>query len=55
MQLCGCEAARGSLTAGAFLVILTAIFLFNISFGIYWPLLLVLGGGVLLVNALLPG
>ena len=47
-------AGRGALTSGIFLTLLTAVFLFGINFGVYWPLLLILGGILLLVNAVLP-
>jgi hypothetical protein len=40
---------------GALLVILALAFLLNLNVGLFWPLLLIAGGLVLLVAALLPG
>ncbi len=48
------RAARGSLIAGLFFLGLMVVLLIEIDLGIYWPLLLIAGGIVLLVNALLP-
>ena len=47
-------AGRGSLTGAIFLTLLSAVFLFGFNLGVYWPLLLILGGILLLVNAVLP-
>jgi hypothetical protein len=47
--------ARGSVLGGVILTFVAAIFLFGLSFGALWPVLLVLAGAALLVNALLPG
>lgn len=47
-------AARGSLIGGFVLVLITLAFLFSVNVSIYWPIFLILGGLVLLVNAILP-
>jgi cation transport ATPase len=47
--------AAASLTVGILLTIFALIFLFNIEFGILWPVLLIIGGLALLATALLPG
>ncbi len=47
-------AVRGSLIAGGVLVLITAAFLFNLNWGIVFPVLLILGGVALLINAMLP-
>jgi hypothetical protein len=44
----------GSLTMGILLTLLAFVFLFDLTIGIYWPVLLILGGLVLLVTGLLP-
>jgi hypothetical protein len=36
--------AAGSLTVGGLLTLLTLIFLFNIGFGVFWPVLLIVAG-----------
>jgi cation transport ATPase len=43
-----------SLIVGILLTILALIFLFNIAVGLLWPILLMLGGLILLGTALLP-
>jgi len=45
----------GSLVVGMLLTILALAFLLNLNVGLFWPLLLIAGGLVLLVVALLPG
>jgi hypothetical protein len=45
----------GSLVAGGLFTILALAFLLNLNVGLFWPLLLIVGGLVLLVVALLPG
>lgn len=47
-------AVRGPLVGGLILTTIALIFLFNISFGIYWPVLLILGGLLILASVLLP-
>lgn len=47
-------AARGSLLGGLLLSALALIFLFGFNFGTLWPLLLIIAGGAMLLNALLP-
>ncbi len=47
-------AVRGSLIGGCGFSLLTAAFLFDISFGIIWPLALIAGGIVLLINFAMP-
>jgi hypothetical protein len=44
----------GSLTAGILLTILASVFLLNLDAGLYWPVLLFVGGLVLLGTALWP-
>jgi hypothetical protein len=44
----------GSLTMGILLTILALVFLLNVNVGLFWPLLLIVGGLVLLGTALLP-
>lgn len=46
---------RGPLMGGVILTTIAMIFLFGLDFGAMWPLLLVIAGAALLVNALLPG
>ena len=48
------RAVRGKLTNGAILALVAAAFLFNVSFNLIWPLFLIGGGVMILVNALLP-
>ncbi len=47
--------ARWSLIVGLILTMVTAIFLFNLNWGLLGPLLIILAGIGLLMNALLPG
>jgi hypothetical protein len=47
--------ARGSLIGGFALTMVAAIFLFNLSWGLLGPLLIILVGIGLLLNAFLPG
>jgi hypothetical protein len=42
------------LTIGILLTILSFIFLFNLAIGVFWPVLLIVGGLVLMGTALLP-
>jgi cation transport ATPase len=44
----------GSLTVGILLTILALVFLLNLDIGLFWPVLLIVGGLVLLGTALLP-
>jgi hypothetical protein len=46
--------AAGSLTTGFLLTVLSLIFLFNLTAGPYWPVLLILGGVALLATGLVP-
>jgi hypothetical protein len=46
--------AAGAFMAGVFLTVLTMIFLFNLALGLYWPVVLIIGGLALLVSALYP-
>lgn len=48
-------AVRGAVLGGIIFAVAAALFLFNIDLGIWWPLLLVGAGVLLLINALLPG
>jgi hypothetical protein len=48
-------AGRGSLVGGGILVLIAAAFLFSLDFGLLWPVFLIVGGIVVLLNALLPG
>lgn len=45
---------RGSLFGGLVLTFVAFVFLFNLKFGTLWPVLLIIGGIGLLINALLP-
>ncbi|MBE0699903.1 MAG: hypothetical protein IH586_23505 [Anaerolineaceae bacterium] len=47
--------ARGSLIGGLVLSMVAVIFLFNLSWGLLGPAILVLAGVGILINALLPG
>jgi hypothetical protein len=49
------NAVRGSVIGGVFFTLLTAAFLFGVSAGIFWPLVLILGGVALLVNLISHG
>ena len=44
----------GSLAGGGLLTILALVFLLNVNVGLFWPVLLIVGGLVLLGTALLP-
>ena len=44
-----------SLTIGVLLTILALVFLLNLDVGLFWPVLLIVGGLVLLGTAFLPG
>ena len=44
----------GSLIAGILFTILALVFLLNLDFGMFWPVLLLAGGTALLVTAFLP-
>ena len=48
------RAVAGSLTGGVLLTLLALVFLFNVGLGVYWPLLLIVGGGALLATGLVP-
>jgi hypothetical protein len=43
-----------SLTVGILLTILAFVFLLNLNLGLYWPVLLIVGGIVLLATAFIP-
>lgn len=46
--------ARGSLISGLVLTLVAALFLFNLDWGTFGPILLILGGLGLLLNVVLP-
>jgi hypothetical protein len=46
--------ARGSLIAGVVFTLIAAAFLFDVNFGLFWPVLLILAGIGLLLNFVLP-
>jgi hypothetical protein len=46
--------AASSLTVGILLTILALVFLFNLAFGLLWPVLLIAGGLALVLAGLLP-
>lgn len=46
--------ARGSLIGGIVLTMVACAFLFNLNFGLFWPVLLILAGVGLLLNFILP-
>ncbi|GAP06195.1 MAG TPA: hypothetical protein DEQ80_02710 [Anaerolinea thermolimosa] len=48
------QRARNSLIGGVIFLFIALYFLFNLSLGSYWPYLLILGGVIILLNALLP-
>ena len=48
------HAVRGAAIGGVFFTLLTAAFLFGLSAGLFWPLVLILGGVSLLVNFVTP-
>jgi hypothetical protein len=45
---------RSSLFGSLILILVTAIFLFSLDWLIFGPLLLILGGGILLLNTVIP-
>jgi hypothetical protein len=47
-------AARGSLIGGMVLTLITCFFLFDLSSGLFWPILLIVAGAGLLLNFVLP-
>jgi len=47
--------ARGSLVGGLVLVLIAAIFLFGLDWGLLGPVVIILAGAGLLLNTLLPG
>lgn len=47
--------ARGQMIGGFILTVIAFTFLFGFNFGTLWPVLLVIAGVGLLINALLPG
>lgn len=47
--------AVSSFIGGLVLTFIAAVFLFNLNFGVYWPVFIILGGFALLIPALLPG
>ncbi len=48
------QGAASSLTVAVLLTVLTLIFLLNLAFGALWPILLIVGGLLLLVSAFFP-
>ena len=48
-------AGRGSLVGGGILLAIAVAFLLGLDFGLLWPIFLIIGGLVVLLNALLPG
>ena len=47
-------AVRGAVIGGVFFTLLAAAFLFGVSAGLFWPLVLILAGVALLVNFVTP-
>jgi hypothetical protein len=47
--------AAGSLAVGFLLTVLTVAFLLNLGTGVFWPILLIAGGVVVLATSFLPG
>jgi hypothetical protein len=47
--------ARGSLIVGVILTLVAAAFVFSMNWSVVLPLILILGGGAVLLNGLLPG
>ena len=47
--------AAFSLTWGCIFTLAALVFLFNVNLGLYWPILLIVGGVLLLASAFLPG
>ena len=48
------HAVRGAFIGGVFFTLLTAAFLFGVSAGLFWPLILILAGVALLMNFVMP-
>ncbi len=48
------QGAASLLTVGVLLTVLTLIFLLNLAFGAFWPILLIIGGLLLLLSAFFP-
>jgi hypothetical protein len=48
------QGAAGSLTVGILLTILSLVLLLNLAVGLFWPVLLIVGGLVILMTAFLP-
>jgi hypothetical protein len=48
------QGGAGALAGGILLTILALVFLLDLNVGLFWPILLIVGGLVLLVTALLP-
>jgi hypothetical protein len=46
--------AVSALTIGVLFTLLAGIFLFNLAIGIFWPILLIIGGLVILISAVFP-
>ena len=46
------DGLHSPLIAGTILVLLGVVFLFNLDFGLFWPVLLILGGLALLMTSL---
>jgi hypothetical protein len=46
--------AASSLTVAILLTVVSLVFLLNLSFGLYWPILLIAGGVALLLSGSLP-
>lgn len=48
------EAVRKPLTGGLILLLVSVIFLFDLDWGAFWPFLLIIAGGLMLLTALWP-
>jgi hypothetical protein len=48
------QGGAGSLTVGILLTIVAFIFLLNLNVGLYWPVLLIVGGLILVGTAFFP-
>jgi hypothetical protein len=48
------QGGAGALTGGILLTILALVFLMNLNLGLFWPVLLIVGGLVLLTTVFLP-
>ncbi len=46
------KSARGSLIGGVVFIVIAVFFLFNLNWIIFGPILLILGGGLILLNSL---